>query len=518
MPERDSDRIVYEKLKDYKADYNSADWEQMESMLPQQGSRKPLYYSMAALLLLLLGSVGLWVGVEGIRSGSSGSEGALIQEKLTNEQIIGEQQVGSADQIRNTSSSLVQEEHQNQPLNSVIAEQVTHEKVFGKEAGAQASSLQSTTPQEERQLIARTYYKGGVKKQEEVIHKAASAAANTTNASTKTTGGRAVSEEVVHSSEGEMLASAVVNNKASEVSSAAFTGHGIGTEDISTVIAESGVAEGYHPGTGEPIFALNSIESGMIQIDGEATGIPAVKNALNGDAIADQKPKKQIVSFVMGAGAGMNFSFTDPALITKPGYSVDLVEELMFMKRIGIALTQSYADRRYDGGAYPCPDGVDDCPYSYSSNVRSVDFGVDIKANLVNKTKWSWYVKAGVINSVKIREDFSYHYADVDTITPPPTTLPPHTNFNGTTEEIMFDNQSFGLTADPIMAPDLTISGAKRYHIAYHATTGFDIAISPMMKMQLEAGHNFTQPIVGDGDKRLQSFGVSGKLLFRLSK
>lgn len=533
---RDSDKIIYEKLKDYKADYNSADWEQMEAMLPQQRSRKPFYYSMAAVLLLLLGSVGLWVGTEGVRNESGSSGSAVVQQQLNqstavtsigsdnavlgkNEQVAGgQQQVGSADQSLSTVAKSVPERSQKQDVIPVITEQVAHEKVFGKEASAENSSMQLTA-QEQRQLVARTYEKGGVKKREEVIQKTSSGVAESANASVNSGGSAYItSEEAVSGSEEEMLASAVITTKtSSEANSTAFTGHGIGTESFSSVIAGSGVVERYHPGTGEPVWALNSIESGMIQIDGEATGIPAVKSALNGDAILAKKPKKQIVSLVMGAGAGMNFSFTDPALMTKPGYSIDLAEELMFVKRIGIALTQSYTDRRYDGGAFPCPDGVQNCPYSYSSTVKSMDFGIDIKANLVNKTRWSWYVKAGVINTVKIKELFTYHYPQIDTVTPPPT-LPPQNNFNGGTMEMTFDS-GFGLSInDAKETPDLTISGDKRYHIAYHAATGVDIAMNPRMKVQFEAGHCFTQPIVGEANNRLQSFGVNSKLLFRLSK
>src|SRR5687767_7497248 len=143
MPERDSDRIIYEKLKDYKADYNSADWEQMEGMLPQK-SRTP-YYAVAALLLLLLGVAGLWVG-----TGSSQQESVTAQKENAaeskdvitshkNEQInqrtTDAKAVETTDQAQRVVASESSEKNAaslEKNISPVIEEQVTHEKIFEK--------------------------------------------------------------------------------------------------------------------------------------------------------------------------------------------------------------------------------------------------------------------------------------------------------------------------------------------------------------------------------------------------
>lgn len=520
MPERDSDRIIYEKLRDYKADYNSADWEQMEAMLPQKSSRRVYYYSAAALLLLLLGSLGLWIGMGGI--GNSDTRAVVVQKETpglagNNSEQVSVKKSDNAGQSGNTAVKTTEGQYE-QSLSPAISEQVTHEKIFNGTEQAKTSPEQ-VIQKEERQLKARSFDRGGVKKEEVIIQERTAVNTDTEVSPKMPVESKISQSESASVADERNVAVAMFEKLSDEVSSTGSARSSNESESFTPALAETAGYSKSSPEYLDEVFALNRIESGLLRADDEEATIRSVKEALNGDALPSRKPKKQIVSFVMGAGAGMNFSFTDPALITKPGYSIDVAEELMFIKRIGIALSQSYVDRRYDGGAYPCPEGVEGCPYAYSSSVKSVDFGIDVKATLVNKARWSWYVKAGVVNTVKIKENFSYSYPEIDTITPPPTTtLPPQTNFNGTSMDIMFESQSLSLTADAIPAPDLTISGVKRYHLAYHAATGFDIALTPIIKMQLEAGHTFTQPIVGDANNRLHSFGVNGKMLFRLGR
>lgn len=470
--QNDFDKTVKDKLSGYSADFNPADWGQMEKMLPEK-SRKP--YALFALLLLFLGVGGLVVGTGEFQNRNN---------------MSGSVHINSAENFK---QDAVKEFKNENPNAREEKETLSH---------AETEPFEVNAPTQTRSSDGKA---GGDFSDER---------RNNSNVVAMEEGGGVATKgkNGFHEKKNK------TNSYAHEISS------GKKTADDNQGIIRSRQSFS-HPGDGinenfieeqqsaEIIPALAFIESGFIDLSHEGKFL-AAKNATSDAAVPKHKQKRQIVTFALGGGAGINFSFINAARWTKPGYAVDLNEELMFINRIGIALSQGYTERKYDGGQLPCSVGALDCPYSYNSTARSVDFGVTLKANLIHETKWNWYIKTGIINIVKLKEGFSYDYPQTDTLHSP--ALPPKTNFHGggfnNTNESLND-QNAGL--DARSAPfDLSVSGAKRGHIAFLSATGFDIALKPNLNVQMEVNHSFTQPTVGVNNKRLHTIGVNARCFY----
>lgn len=460
----DFDKILNNRLRGYEADFSPADWQQMEKMLPEK-SRKP--FLLFALLLLLVGIGGLMVGtvefqkgnkIAAVAQNSSAADfgRSVITESKSEKPNATER--GKVPSVSETKNSNTKQQSQPAGLN----------KKTNREKNNQKENVRNLSSSGEGLAV--------IKKRMSADEK----------------------NNKVNSDAQQIFSGKEINNGAQEANPLqAHPDSVAGTSENATEFQRYT----------ETVSALASIEAGFINLNDEKNGI-ATKKALSDNATSKHKSKKQIVSFAIGAGAGMNFSFTGAGSLIKPGYAAGIAQEIMFINRIGLSLTQSYTERKYDGGQYPCPPGTTDCPYSYTSTVRSVDFGADIKANLLHKTKWNWYAKAGIINTVKLKEEFSYNYTIIDTIAP---NLPPQTNFNtGATNEAM-DNLGSSRTDYP---PDLTLSGAKRYHIAYHAATGVDLALKPNMRLQTEAGYAFTHAKAGVPGRHLHTICLNTRFLY----
>lgn len=457
------DKILSKKLSGYQAEYNPADWQKMEAMLPQN-SRKP--FLLLPLLFLLLGVIGLWSGM----SENSGANKPISAEaNQATEQRQNETSAGSFE-----NSSLLAEKN-------VAAAKSTEKNLKTNSTSAADNEIERDVTEAENPAKGKNH------------NQKSSAPRNS---------GKKMNTEV---KENKSANSSMVLNSSGSAN--------LGVErsrNEEELPLDNSLSADSNTEAGEN-FAMNLYAGEQIP-GAPVSNAPKTSNP-------KVKKKNPVAEFAIGTGAGINFSLTDAARWTKPGYSVDLNEEVMFLKRIGVSLTQSYTVRKYDGGNYPCPvSGYSGCPNTYSSTVKSFDFGVDAKANLIQKSKWGWYVKAGIVNAIKFREEFEYHYPDYDTIIPPQPTLAPQTNFNGSnTNEALFDNAMTG-GVNYVESPDLTISGAKRYHLAWHFATGIDYRISSRAGLQFELAHTFTKPTAGADDKRLHSPGVNGKFCYLFGK
>ncbi|GIV34670.1 MAG: hypothetical protein KatS3mg031_2205 [Chitinophagales bacterium] len=236
----------------------------------------------------------------------------------------------------------------------------------------------------------------------------------------------------------------------------------------------------------------------------------------------NKKFRKTKVRFATGAGMGSSASFIASGQQIYPGYKAALTQELMFVERVGLVTEEAYLFRKYDGGRYPCPEGAIGCPDSYTSSVRAFALSIHLKVNLINHPRWSWYIKGGITNVIKLEETFDYSYGSSDTIpVPPMPTLSGHNNFNsGMTTEGFFDSAS-SFTSSPsgqIAPPDLSISGARRYHPEFHTATGAEIWLSPVWALQIEAGYTLTRRTVGPNDYRLQTPELNGRVVYYFGK
>lgn len=455
------DKILNEKLKDYQASYSPADWQAMEAMLPRDARKFFLaVVSLFGLLFLFTGTLMLNNLFHSSGAGKSSSMAEPLKGGALEADYGGLKYVPP---LKAESRSL------RQP--------VSGQTIVNNNAGSKALNGLSAS----RLNDSRSAQPGVV-----MLGK-------------NNTQRQASEEEKVSGKKNEEAAR-----------HRAFSPRTRGRKQ------KDSANKSHNPVSGETIMPDQSAEmlarqnTQLIQAD-----VNDYARILSLERIESVNTKKRrVFQFTLGAGAGPLISFIGTGSLTKPGYTAGLMQEFMFLKRIGLVLTEAYTLRKYDGGNYPCPAGYINCPSSYTSQIQSVDCGIDLKANLIHRAKWSWYAKAGITHVLKVKEIFKFTYTDIDTIAPPPRQST-QTNFTSAPAP-EFDSAVLGVPnalaphREPL--PDLTISGDKRFHPAYHFATGLDVSLNARLKMQLEAGYSFTQPIVGDNDRRLHTPGCSGTI------
>lgn len=480
MP-NDFDKILSDKLKGYEAGFNPADWQKMEAMLPQD-SRK-FFAVIASLFVLIFLAVGVLM-----LNNLLNSDGRPVAEQ------VGELEPGYGGTRYVPDNTEVNTLPQSGG-GKMRADADEAEKVVNRKVGSSTKEIpDSTTENQSRSLNQQVVL------QDETARTTTSQIAVTENKrkSAKKRNENGKSNLASTRASGNSNSTLILTNTYSNTSA---------QQTASVPSAAGGSAD-------ESAEMLTMLGSGRITakstLEDQQVPLPVAKESVF-------RKKKKMFAFAWGAGAGPVFSFIDPNYLSRPGYTNGLSQEFMFVQRVGLVLSESYAHRKYDGGQYPCPPGLD-CPQSYSSSVKSIDFGIDVRANIIHHARWNWYTTAGVIHVVKLKETFEYHYPEIDTVPlPNPHSLSPATNFNGGGQSENFDAITGGLSG-AAMEPDLSISGTKRYHIAYRFATGFDVALNSIMKLQFDAGYSFTKRTVGEKNKRLQDIGVNGRMLFLLGK
>jgi len=466
MPNNDFDKVLKEKLESYEASFHPADWQKMEAMLPQN-SGKFFFVIVSLFGLLLLGTAGLMLN--NILNPKGFDENAMTYSSVRGVEIEpgygGTIVDGETMKAEMRQASKEKRSSNREKANQAVSNEYTNSH---QQTGESHFVIPDNDESHQTNEFVKTQVgntKGGKKKKipvEDERH--------------FVSGGKRKAQDKLMTQTHEM------------------------TENITE---EASAAE-----------ILASRNAGLIATISDNEQMLSTKEI----PFAGKK-KRKVFEFAFGAGAGIDFSFIDSKNLMKPGYAAGISQEFMFIDRIGLVLTESYVHRRYDGGEYPCNQMTGSrCPLSYDSDVQSVDFGIYMKANLIHKARWNWYAKAGVINVLKLKETFDYTYQDADTV-PLPSPLPTQANYGSAPDAFEnFDSAIGGVQTGKQPLPDLTISGTSRFHLAYHAATGFDVALTPRMKLQFEAGYSFTKPTVGADDKRLHSLGCNGSLLFLLGK
>lgn len=456
------DKILNERLEGYEASFNPADWQRMEALLPQD-SRK-FFFVIAGLFALLFVATS-----------------ALMMNNLLN---------SSADE-----KTFAVDVSQNGKISDAEYRGLKY-----------AQNKAETSEAEQSESVEA--------KDESVNTPAAAKADLKTSSPANAPDYSAAPEAKTKSEKTQSGASGVANERELKRKNKAATG---------TVIHP--VREGHRMNNGVARTTADSQTAEMLarinadMIGSSASEEPKLPSLEGMESLTNKKGK--VFEFGLGLLAGANISFIDAAYLTKPGYAVGIAQELMFVNRVGLVLSESYAVAKYDGGSYPCPSGYANCPNGYSSDVKSFNLGIDLKVNIIQKPQWNWYAKAGVTNAFKIEELFEFRYPDMDTVAPPPVPST-QTNFNGSNDASFED--ALGVTAinafapNPEPLPDLTISGAKRFHPAYHFAAGFDVKLSARVKLQFETGYSFTKPTVGPDDKRLHTIGLNGGFFYTFAK
>ncbi len=185
-----------------------------------------------------------------------------------------------------------------------------------------------------------------------------------------------------------------------------------------------------------------------------------------------------------GAGTGSLF-------YKKPSYMVGITEDFMFIKRIAITSGLLFSQTSYEVFS----------PQTAMCNITELNIPIGLKGYLISKNKVRFYICAGIINHIKLKETFTY--AQVYNLA----------NALGGSIPATVDNMFSGQSQST--SRTYSINNAKRYYASFYATAGTEFIVKKHMVFFAEPLFYMGLEKVGAENKHKYNLGLSGGLRYQ---
>ena len=207
--------------------------------------------------------------------------------------------------------------------------------------------------------------------------------------------------------------------------------------------------------------------------DALTTGDELAENDMkkkDGDDV-DLKKLKKKVTFTYSLGLATNITGStlgnqgNANIFTKkPSYMVGLTQDFMLLKRIAITTGFMFSQT-----SYTVPD------FNYTCSITELNIPMGIKAYLISKSKVRFYLDAGIINHIKLKETFTSLYSNAS------ANLSPATGFsfgpvpNGTGIASIYTNSFSG--NDKAETGNYSLNQGKRYYASFYTGAGAEFVV-----------------------------------------
>lgn len=483
------DKLIREKLTGNGFPFDPQAWAQMEAMLDEKKKRRGFFWwwtgGIAAVLLLAVGTLG-W-GLYLMKE-DDGLTGEVVLN--TSEVVVTETQP--------TSVVSYKEEVGNSNGQSGVTSQ-TAEVVSGKSEANTASNVNNANGVGEAN--------GSEKEASELVV--------AKNKSKKTrTENTTASVHVRSSNPRHQRSSAFLEKKQKEKVSRERTTENPFQREVEMLNAA----------------AQKSLAENILMSRSEASLLSSVSE--NAEPVFDKmeedvlpKQKKRIFNYSLGvlanvSGTTLGKQAKESFFYSKPSYMVGITHDFLFVNRVAITNSILFSQTSFKAYA-PKTVSFDKAPLSYSSRITELAIPIGVKVYPVVKNNFRFYIGAGIINHIKLKETFSY-VMPVDTPNPftaavdPFTTTPPiQTDFlgNGFPYEKALTN---GLNStEYINTNDFSINSAKRYYASFYANAGFEYVAKQRWIFFAEPQFQFTLQKIGVQDKRKYNVGLNAGFRYR---
>ena len=234
------------------------------------------------------------------------------------------------------------------------------------------------------------------------------------------------------------------------------------------------------------------------------------------------KQKKKIFNYSLGVLANVtgttlgiqSFSNNErsrPLLFyNKPSYMIGITHDFLFVNRVAITNSILFAQTSFK--VYnPKTVSFTTTPKDYTSHITELAIPIGIKIYAVVKNNFRFYISAGIINHIKLKETFDYSYAPDTSATTTPNlvdpVLPDQTNFNTSFQPNTFIAN--GITSEN-STKDFSINSAKRYYASFYAGAGFEYIAKRRFIVFAEPMYYMSLQKIGVQDRRKYNFGITG--------
>jgi hypothetical protein len=230
------------------------------------------------------------------------------------------------------------------------------------------------------------------------------------------------------------------------------------------------------------------------------------------------KSQKKFI-YSIGVVSTLSAAVTKNNVAHNPSYSVGIINEFMFAKRVAVSLGINYAKTSFKM-IEPRTETFEIMPLEYISNITELNLPFGVKVYPVSHEKFRYYIHTGIINHIKLKETFSYKIPPVDTSTPPANNpklnenyYPQQTNFgNASHTEASFDYTTSGTSGNTTITQtntnDFSINNAKRYYISVFASTGVEYVLKQRYLFFAETVYFTNLQPIGIQQKRKHNIGL----------
>lgn len=231
------------------------------------------------------------------------------------------------------------------------------------------------------------------------------------------------------------------------------------------------------------------------------------------------KKKKPIFHYSLGVLANVtgttlgsqpgNEPERPPLFSNTPSYMVGFTHDFLFVNRIAITNSILFSQTSFKV-YYPKTINFSQAPTEYTSQITELAIPIGIKVYPVLKNNFRFYINAGIINHIKLKETFDYTFAP-DTIPSGLTvladqfTFPSQTNF--APEAASINRTASGNSNS---TQDFSINNAKRYYTSFYASAGFEFIAQKHFVLFAEPTFYMGLQKIGVQEKRKYNLGLSG--------
>lgn len=517
--ESNSDKAMRDKLGGVEMPFDPAAWEQMEAMLNKEEKKRGFFWwwfgaGMAGLLLLA--GAGAYLAT----NGNAGGKGQ-IAVNTTNEKanVKGENAVSNGGNVAGNEQNVVDDDGKVGSMQTAVSNEkgAASNKQLEVSNNGQQNALSTTDINRKQKTNSHT--KGNT-----VANAGKKRHSNLNGNSAVQNGGETIGTTVAFARPRH-----VTNKAISTDNRKPKTENRKQENNNSTILTDFNGKQI----TGAPVAAkpetVTADKYWLTYLNPNADDYNPAKAEGN-----DELPKKlkaKVFQYSIGALGNVSTAMVntsvegnDISLGYKPSSMGGFTHDFLFANRFAISNSILYAQSHFTVSNVRS-ESFTPAPLSFNCSITELAIPIGIKVYPVSTAKFRFYISAGIINHIKLKETFTYTVDRPDSVSNIPNaadvknTYPTQTSFDGTGNGAIETNgYNLGTatnvtTVVSVNTDEFSINNARRYYTSFYAGAGLEGIIKN--KWILFAEPTFSMDLQKIGIQERRRYNVGANLGFR---